>query len=116
MLLSVWLRRVNTCISRTPKPSSSISTIRPQPGFWDDAAAAQEVSKKASNLRDTLNAYDVACGLLTMRVLPMNSPVKTKASPPRFKCVSRASIPCSINSKSIPGSLTTSIPLTPSCR
>ena len=35
-----------------------------QPGFWDDAAAAQEVSKKASNLRDTLNAYDVACGLL----------------------------------------------------
>ena len=35
-----------------------------EPGFWDDVAHAQEVSKKASALRDKLNAYDVARGLL----------------------------------------------------
>lgn len=35
-----------------------------RPGFWDDASHAQEVSKTASNLRDTLEAYGRACGLL----------------------------------------------------
>ena len=35
-----------------------------RPGFWDNASHAQEVSKTASNLRDTLEAYDSACGLL----------------------------------------------------
>ncbi len=33
-------------------------------GFWDDVARAQEVSKKASGLRDTLNAYAEATSLL----------------------------------------------------
>ena len=34
------------------------------PGFWDDASHAQDVSKQASNLRDTLESYDRACALL----------------------------------------------------
>ena len=34
------------------------------PGFWDDASHAQEVSKQASNLRDTIESYDRACSLL----------------------------------------------------
>ncbi|MBQ3301339.1 MAG: peptide chain release factor 2 [Eggerthellaceae bacterium] len=34
------------------------------PGFWDDTAHAQTVSKKAGNLRDTLREYDKACSLL----------------------------------------------------
>lgn len=33
-------------------------------GFWDDASHAQEVSKRASDLRDTLEAFDHACALL----------------------------------------------------
>ncbi len=33
-------------------------------GFWDDVAHAQEVSKKASDLRDTLSAYAEASSLL----------------------------------------------------
>lgn len=35
-----------------------------QPGFWDDQAHAQAVSKQASNLRDTLQEYDEAVSLL----------------------------------------------------
>lgn len=34
------------------------------PGFWDDAAHAQDVSKQASDLRATLEAFDRACALL----------------------------------------------------
>lgn len=34
------------------------------PGFWDDAAHAQEVSKQASNLRDTIAEYEQARALL----------------------------------------------------
>ncbi len=34
------------------------------PGFWDDANRAQEVSKRASAIRTTLDEYDEACGLL----------------------------------------------------
>ncbi len=34
------------------------------PGFWDDAAAAQTVSKQASVLRDTIAEYDEAASLL----------------------------------------------------
>lgn len=34
------------------------------PDFWDDAAAAQEVSKQASDVRDTISAYTQACSLL----------------------------------------------------
>lgn len=34
------------------------------PGFWDDAARAQGISKQASNLRDTIAEYDQAVGLL----------------------------------------------------
>lgn len=34
------------------------------PGFWDDAARAQGISKQASNLRDTIAEYDEATGLL----------------------------------------------------
>lgn len=35
-----------------------------KPDFWDDARHAQEVSKQASTLRDTITAYDDACALL----------------------------------------------------
>lgn len=35
-----------------------------QPGFWDDAGHAQDVSKQASVLRDTIESYKRACGLL----------------------------------------------------
>ena len=35
-----------------------------QPGFWDDAAHAQSVSKQASVLRDTIAEYDEAAALL----------------------------------------------------
>lgn len=35
-----------------------------RPGFWDDAARAQEVSKQASVLRDTIESYGRACALL----------------------------------------------------
>ena len=34
------------------------------PGFWDDAAHAQSVSKQASNLRDTIREYEEAAALL----------------------------------------------------
>ena len=34
------------------------------PGFWDDAAHAQGVSKQASNLRETIREYDEAAALL----------------------------------------------------
>ena len=34
------------------------------PGFWDDASRAQQVSKEASNLRDTIAEYDAAAALL----------------------------------------------------
>lgn len=34
------------------------------PGFWDDASRAQEVSKQASDIRDTLDEYEQASGLL----------------------------------------------------
>ena len=34
------------------------------PGFWDDAAHAQVVSKQASNLRETIREYDEAAALL----------------------------------------------------
>ena len=34
------------------------------PGFWDDAASAQRVSKQASDVRDVLGEYGQACGLL----------------------------------------------------
>lgn len=34
------------------------------PGFWDDAAHASEVSKRASNLRDTIDEYNEAEALL----------------------------------------------------
>ena len=34
------------------------------PGFWDDAARAQQVSKEASNLRDTIADYEAAAALL----------------------------------------------------
>lgn len=34
------------------------------PGFWDDAAHAQEVSRRASQVRDTLSSYADACALL----------------------------------------------------
>ena len=33
------------------------------PDFWNDAAAAQAVSKQASNLRATIADYERACGL-----------------------------------------------------
>lgn len=35
-----------------------------KPGFWDDAAHAQSVSKQASNLRETIREYDAAESLL----------------------------------------------------
>lgn len=35
-----------------------------QPGFWDDAAHAQEVSKRASILRDTIEEFEQAVSLL----------------------------------------------------
>lgn len=35
-----------------------------QPDFWNDAAAAQAVSKKAAGLRATIEDYGRACGLL----------------------------------------------------
>lgn len=35
-----------------------------QPGFWDDTAHAQSVSKKAGNLRETIREYDEAVALL----------------------------------------------------
>lgn len=34
-----------------------------KPGFWDDTAHAQSVSKRAGNLRDALSDYDRACKL-----------------------------------------------------
>lgn len=34
------------------------------PGFWDNAGHASEVSKQASNLRDTVEGYERACALL----------------------------------------------------
>lgn len=34
------------------------------PGFWDEAARAQEVSKRASNVRETIAEYDAAAALL----------------------------------------------------
>ena len=34
------------------------------PGFWDDAAHAQSVSKQASNVRATIQEYEDACALL----------------------------------------------------
>ena len=34
------------------------------PGFWDDVAHAQQVSKQASNLRDTIAEYEAAAALL----------------------------------------------------
>lgn len=34
------------------------------PGFWDEAARAQEVSKQASNVRETIAEYDDAVSLL----------------------------------------------------
>lgn len=34
------------------------------PGFWDNASHAQEVSKRAGNVRDTLKAYDDAAQML----------------------------------------------------
>ncbi|MBP3866964.1 MAG: peptide chain release factor 2 [Eggerthellaceae bacterium] len=34
-----------------------------QPGFWDDTAHAQAVSKKAGNLRETIREYDEASAL-----------------------------------------------------
>lgn len=34
-----------------------------QPGFWDDTAHAQAVSKRAGNLRETLREYDAAVAL-----------------------------------------------------
>ena len=36
-----------------------------QPGFWDDTAHAQAVSKKAGNLRETIREYDEAASLLS---------------------------------------------------
>lgn len=35
-----------------------------EPGFWNDAAHAQEVSKRAGSLRDTIEDYRRACALL----------------------------------------------------
>lgn len=35
-----------------------------QPDFWNDAAAAQAISKKAAGLRATIEDYERACGLL----------------------------------------------------
>ena len=35
-----------------------------RPGFWDDAARAQGVSKQASNLRETIREYEDAAALL----------------------------------------------------
>jgi len=35
-----------------------------QPGFWDDTAHAQAVSKRAGNLRDTIREFDEAAQLL----------------------------------------------------
>ena len=35
-----------------------------RPDFWNDAAAAQAVSKKAAGLRATIEDYERACGLL----------------------------------------------------
>ena len=35
-----------------------------QPGFWDDTAHAQAVSKRAGNLRETIREYDAAVALL----------------------------------------------------
>ncbi|MCL1798846.1 MAG: peptide chain release factor 2 [Eggerthellaceae bacterium] len=35
-----------------------------EPGFWDDPAHAQELSKRASALRDTIREYEQAAGLL----------------------------------------------------
>lgn len=35
-----------------------------RPGFWDNAAHAQDVSKQASNLRETIREYDDAVSLL----------------------------------------------------
>ena len=36
-----------------------------QPGFWDDTAHAQAVSKRAGNLRDTIREYDEAAALFS---------------------------------------------------
>ena len=35
-----------------------------RPDFWNDAATAQAVSKKAAGLRATIEDYERACGLL----------------------------------------------------
>ena len=35
-----------------------------QPGFWDDTAHAQSVSKRAGNLRETIREYEAAVSLL----------------------------------------------------
>ena len=35
-----------------------------QPGFWDDTVHAQEISKQASNLRETIHDYESATSLL----------------------------------------------------
>ncbi len=35
-----------------------------QPGFWDDASHAQEITKQASDIRDTLTSFKEACGVL----------------------------------------------------
>ena len=44
-----------------------LSTLESQiaaPGFWDNAEAAQKISKQASDVRDLIARYGQACGLL----------------------------------------------------
>ena len=41
-----------------------LDAVIAQPGFWDDAQAAQATSKRASDIRSTLDEYRAACATL----------------------------------------------------
>lgn len=41
-----------------------LDAVISQPGFWDDAQAAQATSKRASDIRSTLDEYRAACATL----------------------------------------------------
>ncbi|MEQ3363263.1 peptide chain release factor 2 [Raoultibacter massiliensis] len=51
-------------IERKSEELASLDETIASPGFWDDANRAQEVSKRASNLRDTIEEYREAETLL----------------------------------------------------
>lgn len=41
-----------------------LDKVSAAPGFWDDPNNAQEVSKRSSDIRDTINRFDDACVML----------------------------------------------------